>query len=117
MRKRQKRSPKDILHDKALKVFRKWIRKRDKKCITCKGLAENCGHFWHNVLDFDPENNNGQCVRCNKWLSGNLAVYAVRLIEKIGIKKFKALDLRHSRALSGEYKTEKDYQDLIKKYE
>lgn len=112
-----KRSQKQILKDKAWKVFSKWIRNRDKKCVTCpNGLAENAGHFWHNVLDFDEENINGQCVRCNKWLSGNLAPYSVYLLRKLGKKKFDALDIRHTRAIGGEHRTEEDYQKIIDKY-
>ena len=105
------------LKDTAWKTFSEYIRLRDKHCVTCpNGLAENAGHFWHNVLDFDEENVHGQCVRCNKWLSGNLAVYAVYLLKLMGKKKFDALDIRHTRAIGGEYRTEKDYEKIIKTY-
>ncbi len=114
---KKKRSKKDILKDKAWKIFSKYIRARDKRCVTCdKGLAENAGHFWHAVLDFDEMNVNGQCVRCNKWFSGNLAPYSTYLIKKYGIKKFKDLEIRHYRAIGGEYRTESDYEELIEKY-
>lgn len=104
--------------NKAWKTFSKYIRLRDKRCVTCHtGMAENAGHFWHGVLDFDEENINGQCVRCNKWLSGNLAVYSTYLINKLGVKKFKELDIRHSRALSGEKRSVEDYEEIINKYE
>jgi hypothetical protein len=112
-----RKQDKDTLKKKAWRVFSKWIRERDKKCVSCnKGLAENAGHFWHGVLDFDEENINGQCVHCNKWLSGNLAPYSIYLIKKLGIKKFRQLDLRHTRAIGGEYKTDKQYLDIIEKY-
>lgn len=116
-KKKKNRSPKEILRDKAWAIFSKYIRARDKKCVSCEtGMAENAGHFWHAVLDFDDMNVNGQCVRCNKWLSGNLAPYAAYLIKKHGVKKFKELELRHYKAMAGEYRTESDYEAIIEKY-
>lgn len=116
-KKRKQRSQKDTLKDKAWKVFALWIRERDKRCVTCpNGLAEQAGHFFHNILDFDEENVNGQCVRCNHWLSGNLAVYSTYLLNKLGEKGFKDLDLRHTLAMKGEKKDEQYYQDIIDKY-
>lgn len=79
------------LKKKAQTVFNKWIRERDKDlpCISCqKGRVENAGHYLsqghYSVFRFDERNTNGQCVRCNKWLSGNLIHYRTHLIEKIG---------------------------------
>lgn len=113
-----KRTQKQIMHDKAWKVFSAWIRERDKRCVTCdKGLAEQGGHFFHAVLDFDEENINGQCVRCNHWLSGNLAPYSVYLLKKLGKKKFEALDIRHTRAIGGEGHDIEFYQSIIEKYD
>lgn len=117
MKRRQKRSKRDILKDKAWVAFSKFIRQRDKKCVTCPtGKAENAGHFWHAVLDFDEMNINGQCVRCNKWLSGNLAVYATYLIEKHGIEKFEGLKIRHYQAMKGQKLSELDYKKIINHY-
>lgn len=111
------RSKRERLKDKAWKTFSYWIRQRDKKCVTCpSGLAENAGHFWHNVLDFDEENINGQCVNCNKWNHGRLAVYSVYLLKKIGKKRFDALDIRHSRDIAPPKRDEQYYQDIIDKY-
>lgn len=118
MRKRQKRSPKDILKDKAWSVFSKWIRKRDKKCITCGSTKTlQAGHFYHAVLDFDEVNINTQCSGCNYYKSGNLALYAEYLMKKYGVKKFNELTKRKNLALGGEYRTEDDYKKIIKKYE
>ncbi len=116
-KKRKKRSPKEITKDKAWVVFSKFIRNRDKNCVTCPtGKAENAGHFWHAVLDFDEMNINGQCVRCNKWLSGNLAIYSTYLINKYGIEKFKDLEARHYKAIGGEYRSLEDYERIINHY-
>jgi len=116
-KKRKKKSPREILRDKAWTTFSKWIRNRDGKCITCAtGKAENAGHYWHGKLDFDEININGQCVRCNKWNSGNLASYTQYLLEKYGIEEFNKLTDRKNKAVA-EYRTEEDYQEIIKKYE
>ena len=43
------------------------------------------GHYIHkDCLDYDDVNIHCQCARCNKWLSGNLGVYAERLIAEYG---------------------------------
>ncbi len=102
---------------KAWIAFSKYIRSRDKTCVTCPtGRAENAGHFWHGLLDFDEININGQCVRCNKWLSGNLAVYSTYLINKYGTKAFKKLEERKFKAKSGEIRSIDDYQKIEQKY-
>jgi len=102
---------------RAWTAFSAYIRARDKRCISCNtGLAENGGHYWHNVLDFDEENINGQCVRCNKWLSGNLASYGAYLLKKLGLKKFNDLDKRHTLAIAGEKRSIEDYLEIEARY-
>lgn len=112
---------KDTLHKKAWRVFSKWIRTRDPFCVTHLIMgkqipSENAGHYWHNVLDFDEININGQCVNCNKWNSGRLAEYAEYLIKKYGIEEFEELNKRHYLAMKGEKRTDEDYQKIIEKY-
>lgn len=105
------------LKDKAWKVFSKWIRQRDKRCVTCGSIKSlQGGHFWHNILDFDEMNVNAQCAYCNHYLSGNLAVYSTYLIKKYGIEKFNELDIRHTMALKGEKRSELDYEKLYNHY-
>ena len=118
-KKRKVRSQREILRDKAWDVFSLYIRtKANFTCYTCpaKGGITNAGHFWHGVLDFDEENIKCQCVRCNKWLSGNLAVYGAKLLNEIGEERFKALDIRHTMAMKGEKHDESYYQEIIDKY-
>ena len=105
------------LKRKAWKTFSKWIRERDQRCVTC-GRSDNlhAGHFWHNVLDFDEENINAQCIGCNTFKNGNLAVYSTYLLRKLGQKKFEELDIRHTMALKGEKRTDEDHQKIIDKY-
>jgi len=33
-----------------------------------------------------------QCAHCNDWLSGNLALYRARLLEKIGLERLQAIE-------------------------
>jgi hypothetical protein len=78
--------------------FNRFIRERDKEmgCISCGGKVEQAGHFYsagHNAgLRFNEKNVNGQCVRCNHFLSGNLNEYRKRLIERIGLTEVQKLD-------------------------
>lgn len=80
------------------------------ECYTCLKKYQwnemDCGHFWHDRLDFDRRNLKPQCVYCNQHLYGNLGNYAVRLIEENGMDWYK--QLRHD-AQNSIYKT----QDLI----
>jgi hypothetical protein len=95
---------------RAWSAFSKYVLARDKyKCITCGGKADNAGHFYHNVLDFDEMNINAQCSRENLYLSGNLAVYAEKLLAKYGEKKMKELSARRYKALAGEKRTIEEY--------
>ena len=106
------------LQKKAWSVFSKWIRNRDKICVTCGSRKDGqAGHFYHGVLDFDEVNINQQCSHCNKWKHGNLAIYSNYLLNKHGLKVFKDLEKRHYLALRGEYRTDEDYLEIIRKYE
>lgn len=77
--------------------FNKFIRERDLngenfKCISCQRTLHkdnmNAGHFYSAgqfpEARFDEDNVHGQCVRCNKYLHGNLAYYKDNLLSKIG---------------------------------
>lgn len=69
-------------------IFSKFIRKRDNyKCFTCGKDGNEAGHFKyrsHRSTRWDTRNVNCQCTYCNKYLSGRLDVYALRLSEKYG---------------------------------
>lgn len=106
------------IKEKAWKTFGDYIKARDKRCVTC-GSTNNpqAGHFWHAVLDFDEENINQQCMKCNHFLSGNLAVYAVYLLGKLGKEGFDNLNKRHYLALKGEKRTPEEYKAIIEKYQ
>ena len=67
-----------------------YIRRSEKGfCYTCGDhrhwKEQQAGHYIHkDCLDFDSINIHCQCVRCNKWLSGNSGIYAERLIAEYG---------------------------------
>lgn len=87
------------------KVFSKYVRLRDKMtCYTCGKKAlqlKDChaGHFIAKgttgvLLYFDERNVHCQCVSCNSFKSGNLAIYALRLEQDYGygiLQKLEAL--------------------------
>jgi len=86
------------------KVFNTYIKLRDgKNCISCGTQKETtqyaAGHFFSvggfpNVR-FDEDNVHSQCNKyCNMHLSANIIEYRPKLIEKIGIERFEALELR-----------------------
>jgi hypothetical protein len=64
-------------------------------CYTCgvvKSYKElQCGHLFHGRLDLDVRNLRPQCPRCNIFLNGNGAVFALKMTEEIGIKGMKDL--------------------------
>jgi len=78
------------LKKKAWNLQSEYIRRLAKGiCFTCGDKRhwkeQQAGHYIHkDCLDFDVININCQCVRCNKWLSGNQGIYAERLIAEYG---------------------------------
>jgi hypothetical protein len=87
LRKRSKnRIP--TLRRKAWKLFSEFIRERDKHtCFTCGAPATQAGHYIHrDIFDFDEMAVHAQCTRCNLYLSGNLDVYTLKMIDTYGRK-------------------------------
>lgn len=86
------------LKKKAQIKFNAWIRKRDqdKPCISCGARPEQAGHFYsaghYDALRFNEDNTNGQCLRCNYYLSGNLNAYRINLAKRIGEERLVELD-------------------------
>jgi hypothetical protein len=119
------------LHKISWKWFSKYIRKKnDGKCFTCGNKLDwkqtHAGHFVHSgnsinwLLDFDERNVNCQCVRCNNYLSGNLSMYASRLIGKYGCDvidelndlKFKKVEIARTEAVDMILKYQKKFKKL-----
>lgn len=72
-------------------VFNRYIRERDNNICYCCGSTTQpqAGHFIPKSvtgleLRYNEKNVHCQCVRCNKWLGGNLSVYSVKLEEQYG---------------------------------
>jgi len=88
-------------HKETQAVFNKFIRLRDHglPCISCNrdtGSQRHAGHFkpvgGFPELRYNPDNVHSQCAHCNDWLSGNLALYRARLLEKIGPERLERLE-------------------------
>ena len=83
---------------KAQAAVNAYVRLRDmgKPCISCGAMPENklggtvdAGHYRSrgaaSHLKFNLYNINGQCVKCNRYNSGNAVDYRIGLIDKFGI--------------------------------
>lgn len=85
----------------AQSTFNAYIRARDygKGCVSCgrsTGAKINAGHY-RTVgaapqLRFDESNCHAQCEHCNRYKSGNLVEYRVRLVERIGSSELERLE-------------------------
>ena len=104
-------------------AFSLWIRKRDAdengfgKCISCgEWRPLQCGHFQkrgHLALRWHPLGAAGQCVRCNHYLGGNEAAFALELIRRHGEGAVNSLmALKHQTVKF----TRADLEALIQKY-
>lgn len=91
-------------------AFNAYIRYRDadKPCISCgcdlggnssTGGDFDAGHYLsrgaHPELRFNEDNCHGQCKRCNRYMSGNVANFRLGLIERIGIERVERLEGHH----------------------
>ena len=101
---------------RAWQAFSEWVRRKGI-CYTCGARKEpsdmHAGHFRHNKLDFDEMNLNCQCNYCNHYKSGELGIYAIRLIERYGKKKVEDLI---QRSYQIKKYTREELEEIIKKY-
>ena len=104
--KKEKLKTKGQWTKEAQAAFNAYVRHRDRHegCISC-GLrtADNatggnwdCGHFRSvgsaPFLRFNLWNAHKQCKKCNRYLAGNVAMYRVALIWKLGHEKVEWLE-------------------------
>jgi len=78
------------LKKEAWKKFSAFIRSRDPNCFTCENKTNCAGHWRHGHTKagyLDERNINGQCSRCNLFLSGNGTVYSLKMAKKYGLKE------------------------------
>ncbi len=113
---------KSKLREKAVFMFNKFIRLRDKNlpCISCghtHGRQFHAGHFKpagaNPHLRFNELNVHKQCSICNNYKSGNLAEYRKNLIKKIGVENVQALE---SDTSVKKYSVD-DYKNIIVNYQ
>ena len=108
-----------LVRHQAWKLQSEYVRRFEKGiCFTCGYQGEwktmQAGHFLHrNCLDFDLRNIHCQCVKCNKYLSGNLIPYTIKMTEKYG-----KLVVDELRQLSNQVRkfSRSELEELIKDY-
>jgi hypothetical protein len=85
-------------------AFNAFIRARDsdQPCISCVRHHQGQYHAGHYLsrgarpeLAMHEDNCHKQCAPCNTHLSGNLVLYRVNLIQKIGLARVEALEGPH----------------------
>lgn len=85
-------------------AFNTWTRFRDSHlpCISCgkaTGSHWDAGHYLtvgaRPELRFTPDNCHKQCIRCNQHLHGNVAMYRIGLVGRIGLARVEALEGPH----------------------
>lgn len=115
--KKKKTIPKSGAKKKAWDAFSKYIRARDKKCVTCGAVTNlQAGHFIggrHNSVLFDERNCHAQCYGCNVGKKGNMVQYYKFMFKRYGqnvIDELQELD-----TLIVQYKTT-DYLELERFY-
>lgn len=110
-------------------TFNKFIRLRDagNKCISCDYTWGESGHQRQQhashyistsksrLLRFNEDNVHLSCQICNTHLSGNLAEYRIRLIDKIGLDKVEELERMAGDSKPCKYDAE-DYKKIIETY-
>ena len=87
------------LRIRAGEYFRKFIRLRDRElpCICCGSWnTSDAGHYYsagkHPELEFNEDNVNLCCKKCNMHEHGNLIAYRKGLERKIGQERLNTLD-------------------------
>lgn len=118
---------------KALKAMSDYVRKRDDyTCFTCgKQFDEyedknkvDCGHMFsrsHKAIKYNLKNVHAQCIRCNRYLTGNLHEYIRRFKERYGDEEYNKLySLRNiptKRSTAQFLALEKTFKELLKELE
>ena len=69
------------------------------RCYTCGKMDHyketHAWHYWHDRLDFEEDNLKPQCPYCNTYNADKaMAVYGAKLVEKLGLERFKELRIK-----------------------
>ena len=84
------------LKRKADTLFSIFIRNREKYCYIC-GSVKNlqAGHFVSRsylFLRYDEDNVHTCCLACNVFKNGNMALYALRIVNQYGVYKLREFE-------------------------
>lgn len=109
------------LKKKAQRVFNKWIRERDKydPCLACgrTGVPMDASHFFpmgsNGSLRYHEDNVHNTCVSCNRFKHGNLLLYRIGLVKKIGEQRVKYLEENHKEIHKF---TREELEEIIERY-
>lgn len=90
-------------------AFNRYVRIRDSNrgCISCGSMPEqklggtmDCGHYRSRGsaphLKYDLRNTAGQCVKCNRYLSGAVTDFRIGLIKRWGSVRIEQLESDNS---------------------
>jgi len=107
MKTKKRRSKRLIVKDRVQKIANRYARLRDTKelggafCISCLQWCEfdelDGGHFiptTSSAIRFDERNINAQCIKCNRFMGGNVRHYLKGMIRKYGQKVVDELEAR-----------------------
>lgn len=106
---------------KAQIIFNAWVRQRDAAfgCISCGAAVDHAGHYLsqghYSALRFTEVNVNGQCVKCNTYLHGNLIKYRKGLVRKYGAEVVELLE-SHTERRSAHKWGRLELEAIIQKY-
>ncbi|MCC8376393.1 MULTISPECIES: recombination protein NinG [Photorhabdus] len=98
--------PRSYFIQQAQRSVNAYIRYRDKdkpcvSCGACESSRWDAGHYRTTSaapqLRFDERNIQRQCIVCNQHHSGNLVLYRIELIERIGIEAVENIESNHDR--------------------
>lgn len=88
------------------------------ECFTCHRMFDwrsmDCSHFYHNKLDYCEDNLRPCCVRCNRYLHGNLGEYALRLVHDLGSERVAELKIEATR--KGNDYSREELNEIISRY-
>lgn len=126
MKKKPKARSKGYWVKKLDTVFSRYIRQKYadhfgmSRCYTCSKQVHykdlQNGHYisrGNMATRWDEENCRSQCVGCNVFKNGNYVEYSARLIDEIGLEKYKELV---KKKYTIKQFSIKELQELIKKY-
>jgi hypothetical protein len=117
MRQTKKKSGRKALIRKLDKIFSKYIRARDKKCVVCGSIEHlQCGHLLSRVnysTRWDEINANCQCGHCNIVHNTNPGPYMLWFIETHGKKELHKLTKQYGESIK--YKNI-DIEIMIEEY-